>query len=251
MKNLIRSGLKTVINLRTSLFPTPFRQFSVETHNWTEDEVKAFKNKKTITTAYYDQEMKDLEDLKKEVRSFYMKNKRYQNITEKWKIALVNKQKKRERKLERQANREKPKDEEAKLVVHSDAIESVELNSELMYNSFAVISLSGSQHKVTMDNTLILNRFPELKVGETIEINDVHLIGNRYFTMIGRPIVNSARVVLGLEEQTFTKKIIVFKKKRRKGYKKNMGYSHPVSIFRVLKVEYDIPDEIAKKAVRL
>ena len=251
MKNLIRSGLKTVINPRTSLFSTPFRQFSVETHNWTEDEVKAFKNKKTITTAYYDQEMKDLEDLKKEVRSFYMKNKRYQNITEKWKIALVNKQKKRERKLERQANREKPKDEEAKLVVHSDAIESVELNSELMYNSFAVISLSGSQHKVTMDNTLILNRFPELKVGETIEINDVHLIGNRYFTMIGRPIVNSARVVLGLEEQTFTKKIIVFKKKRRKGYKKNMGYSHPVSIFRVLKVEYDIPDEIAKKAVRL
>ena len=114
MKNLIRSGLKTVINPRTSLFPTPFRQFSVETHNWTEDEVKAFKNKKIITTAYYDQEMKDLEDLKKEVRSFYMKNKRYQNITEKWKIALVNKQKKRERKLERQANREKPKDEEAK-----------------------------------------------------------------------------------------------------------------------------------------
>lgn len=240
MKGLIASC--RLLSMPRRLFVSPAKQ-------WTESEVRDYKNQKKITTDFYEQEMKDLLETKKMMARQIEKNYQYKNIAEKWKNDLINKKKRRERKLERIANTPPPQSDEPKLVVHSAAIDSIEINKELRYDSFAVMTLKGSQHKVCMDDVLIVNRMDELNVGECIEVEDVNLIGNKYFTLIGRPLVNKAKVVLSLEEQTYTEKIIVFKKKRRKGYKKNMGYSHPISVFRVVDVDYEVSEELASKAV--
>lgn len=54
--------------------------------------------------------------------------------------------------------------------------------------------------------------------GSIFEIDDVLLVGTRDFTLIGRPKVKNAKVYLRVEEQTKTSPMVVFKKKRRKGY---------------------------------
>lgn len=233
------------------LLPTVTRPFGFQTKYTTQAEVEAYKTPRPQVTDYFAQEDKDNIEFTAIMKPFFIRNHQYQKICSIWKNALVSKQKRRERKLQRIAERVPPAAEEPKLVVHSSAIDHIEVNEQLKYDSFAVITLKGFQHKVLTDDILIVHRIEELSVGDTIEISDVHLVANKYFTLLGRPLVTNAKVLLNLEENTFTKKVIVFKKKRRKGYKRNMGFSHPVSVFRVLSVEYDIPAEIANKAVRL
>ena len=53
---------------------------------------------------------------------------------------------------------------------------------------------------------------------------DIMMIGTPEYTSVGRPAVAGARVHATLEEVTRTQKVIVFKKKRRKGYQKSQGH---------------------------
>ena len=48
--------------------------------------------------------------------------------------------------------------------------------------------------------------------------SQVLLLGSKDWTLVGKPLVRDARVVLHVEEQTHDAKVIVFKKNRRKGY---------------------------------
>ena len=57
-----------------------------------------------------------------------------------------------------------------------------------------------------------------LDVGQQIIFDDVLIVGTEDYTSIGRPQVPHARVYATLEEKTKTEKVIIFKKKRRKGY---------------------------------
>ena len=50
------------------------------------------------------------------------------------------------------------------------------------------------------------------------------MIGTTDYTAIGRPTIQNARVYATVEEYSPTAKIIVFKKKRRKGYQKSAGH---------------------------
>lgn len=59
------------------------------------------------------------------------------------------------------------------------------------------------------------------------------MIGTPSYTSIGRPYVDTARVIVTVEEQSLSNKIIIFKKKRRKGYQKNMGHRQKLTVLRV------------------
>lgn len=73
----------------------------------------------------------------------------------------------------------------------------------------------------------------EAKVGEMMDIKDVMLIGSRDETIIGRPYVENAHVQVRVEEQTLDKKVIVFKMKRRKNYRRKQGHRREVTLLRV------------------
>jgi large subunit ribosomal protein L21 len=58
----------------------------------------------------------------------------------------------------------------------------------------------------------------EPEVGQQIIFDKVLIVGTEDYTSIGRPSVPHARVYATLEEKTKSEKVIIFKKKRRKGY---------------------------------
>ena len=65
------------------------------------------------------------------------------------------------------------------------------------------------------------------EVGDTVELSDVLLVADGEDVKIGQPVVDGAKVVAKIAEQGKDKKVIVFKKKRRKGYKVKRGHRQP------------------------
>jgi large subunit ribosomal protein L21 len=62
------------------------------------------------------------------------------------------------------------------------------------------------------------------EIGDTVELTDVLMIVDGEKTDIGSPVLETAKVKAIIAEQGRAKKIIVFKKKRRKGYRLKQGH---------------------------
>jgi len=115
---------------------------------------------------------------------------------------------------------------------------------------FAIIQLAGaSQHKVAVDDVVIVNKLLPLskwKVGETITLqgeSEVLLIGSQERTVVGlSPGIPNATVKVMVEEITHDANIIVFKKKRRKTYRRKKGFRREVTMLRILNIE--MPSEL-------
>jgi ribosomal protein L21 len=110
----------------------------------------------------------------------------------------------------------------------------------LLDRSFAVVQISGAQHKVTPGDVVIVPRVHAAVVGSEFALEDVLLVGSATRTVIGRPLVPAAKVVAMCEEHSRTKKVIVFKKKRRKGYQRTRGFRQHVTVFRIDRIECDL-----------
>ncbi|KAE8889146.1 hypothetical protein PF005_g17599 [Phytophthora fragariae] len=98
---------------------------------------------------------------------------------------------------------------------------------------FAVVKLAGTQYKVTQGDVVIAEKIKNAKVGEIMDIDEVLLLGNVNQTIVGRPLVEGAKVRARVEEQTLDAKIDIFKKKRRKNYRRWNGFRRQVTVLRV------------------
>eukprot|EP01084_Bolivina_argentea_P029792 55283_1 len=101
---------------------------------------------------------------------------------------------------------------------------------------FAVIALGGTQHKVTVDDTIVSEKLRNCKVGERLNAPEVLLVGRRDKTWVGRPIVPGAKVEMVVQEQTKDAKVVVFKKRRRKSSKTKQGHRREVTILHVTSI---------------
>jgi large subunit ribosomal protein L21 len=90
-----------------------------------------------------------------------------------------------------------------------------------------------------------------IKISNQLEFKDISVIGHADFTILGRPSIPFCTVVCSVIEQTLSEKILVFKKKRRKGYKKSQGHKQTLTVVQVEKIEYSIPQKIIEQAVSL
>ena len=88
---------------------------------------------------------------------------------------------------------------------------------------YAIIKTGGKQYRVSPGQTLRVEKL-DGSIGDSIELSDVLLVGGEGETRIGQPLVDGAKVNAEIVEQGRAKKIIVFKKKRRKGYHKKQGH---------------------------
>lgn len=84
----------------------------------------------------------------------------------------------------------------------------------------------------------------EYDVGQSFFMDKVLLIGTEDYTSVGRPYISTAKVLCTVEEKTKTDKVIVFKKRRRKGYQKNMGHRQDVTLIRIDKILYSPIEEV-------
>ena len=88
---------------------------------------------------------------------------------------------------------------------------------------FAIVTIAGQQFKVEEGQEIFVHQL-EANEGDNIDFDQVHLIENDGNTNVGKPIISAASVsatVLGHQKGD---KVIVFKKKRRKGYRKKNGH---------------------------
>ncbi len=142
-----------------------------------------------------------------------------------------------------------PADQEEKLVVHQPLL-PVDLHprdEEL----FAIVNINGFQYKVVKDDVVLANYLEGYDINDQIVFDGVLLVGGKDFTLLGRPLVRSAKVYATVEEQTNTEKTIVFKKKRRKTYQKTMHFRHLITVLRIDKIEYQVHEALLQKAVGL
>lgn len=87
----------------------------------------------------------------------------------------------------------------------------------------AVVRAAGNQHVVYTGTRLTLNRM-EGEVGATISLGDVLAIQNGESITLGEPVLSKAKVSAKILRHFRGEKIIIFKKRRRKGYTKTQGH---------------------------
>jgi large subunit ribosomal protein L21 len=97
---------------------------------------------------------------------------------------------------------------------------------------YAVIKTGGKQYRVSPGDRLHVEKLAAVP-GDTIEINEVFMIVNGTAVSTGKPTVAGARVVAKVIDEGRHDKIIVFKKKRRKGYRKTMGHRQYYSTLQI------------------
>ena len=88
---------------------------------------------------------------------------------------------------------------------------------------YAIVTIAGQQMKVTEKQAVIVHRL-DAKEGDKVEFNQVLLVDNGGKTKVGTPVVNGAKVSATVVSHLKGDKVIVFKKKRRKGYQKSNGH---------------------------
>ena len=97
----------------------------------------------------------------------------------------------------------------------------------------ATIKTQGRQFTVNEGDVLKVNAFPETKAGDSVDINEVLMIGDGSDARFGAPLVEGASVKVTILENKKDKKVVVFKKKRRQGYKKRRGHRQHLSVIKV------------------
>ena len=97
----------------------------------------------------------------------------------------------------------------------------------------ATIKTQGRQFTVNEGDVLKVNAFPETKAGDSVDINEVLMIGEGSDARFGAPLVEGASVKVTILENKKDKKVVVFKKKRRQGYKNRRGHRQHLSVIKV------------------
>jgi large subunit ribosomal protein L21 len=88
---------------------------------------------------------------------------------------------------------------------------------------YAIVNIQGKQFKVSQGQRVYVHRLPQAE-GSKVEFNEVLLVENSGNVKIGTPTVSGASVKATVNSHLKGDKVLVFKKKRRKGYKVLRGH---------------------------
>ena len=88
---------------------------------------------------------------------------------------------------------------------------------------FAVLNTGGKQYKVSQGDLIKVEKL-ENDVGDKVTLSQVLMVGQGEDVEVGSPCVSNCKITGEVVEQGKGAKIIVFKKKRRKGYRRKNGH---------------------------
>jgi large subunit ribosomal protein L21 len=98
--------------------------------------------------------------------------------------------------------------------------------------AYAVIEASGTQFMVRPNMTLAVNSM-QVEVGSTIKIDKVLALSDGTTLRVGTPLVAGAAVTCTVLQHKRGEKLISFKRKRRKGYKRKIGFRADLTILKI------------------
>ncbi len=93
---------------------------------------------------------------------------------------------------------------------------------------YAIVEIAGQQFKIEKDQKIYVNRLAA-EEGAEVEFDQVLLTADGKKIQVGAPVVDGAKVKAKILAHVKADKILVFKKKRRKGYQKMNGHRQPMT----------------------
>lgn len=103
---------------------------------------------------------------------------------------------------------------------------------------FAVVRTGGKQYRVAANDIIAVEKL-DAEPGALVELTDVLMVGSESAHTAGTPVVAGATVAAEVVKQTRAKKIVVFKKKRRKDYRRTLGHKQHLTMLRITEILTD------------
>jgi large subunit ribosomal protein L21 len=97
---------------------------------------------------------------------------------------------------------------------------------------YAVIKTGGKQYRVAANDTLAVEKL-DGEAGATVEFTEVLMLGGEGDAKIGTPLLTGAKVTAEVVEQGRAKKVIAFKKRRRKNSRRKRGHRQELTTVRI------------------
>lgn len=101
---------------------------------------------------------------------------------------------------------------------------------------YAVLVTGGKQYRVQEGDVLYVEKL-EADIDAVVELDEVLAVGKEDGLVVGKPVVEGAKVVAKVLEQGKAKKVIVFKYKRKKDYRKKQGHRQPFTKIQVTAIQ--------------
>lgn len=98
--------------------------------------------------------------------------------------------------------------------------------------AYAVVETGGKQYRVQAGDQLEVEKL-DVEVGASFELDQVLAISNGEELTIGAPVLEGIKVTSTVLDQFRDKKVINFKKKRRKGYKRKVGHRQSLTMLKI------------------
>ncbi|MGQ0676409.1 MAG: 50S ribosomal protein L21 [Rhodospirillales bacterium] len=101
---------------------------------------------------------------------------------------------------------------------------------------FAVIKSGGKQYKVAKDDVIEVEKLAA-EAGKQVELKDVLMLSDAGKVEIGTPLVKGASVTAEVVKQARGPKVIVFKKRRRKNYRRKKGHRQDLMVLKITAIQ--------------
>ena len=101
---------------------------------------------------------------------------------------------------------------------------------------YAVLSTGGKQYRVQEGDVIFVEKL-NAEVDSTVEFNEILVVSNNGEVKVGKPVVEGAKVVAKVLAQGKAKKVVVFKYKPKKDYRRKAGHRQPYTKIQVEKIE--------------
>ena len=102
---------------------------------------------------------------------------------------------------------------------------------------YAIIKTGGKQYKVSEGDLVRVEKLDN-EIGESVEFDEVLLVGGDDEVKVGAPTVENAKVSAIVEDQAKDKKIVVYKYKPKKMYRKKQGHRQPYTLVKIDSINY-------------
>ena len=110
---------------------------------------------------------------------------------------------------------------------------------------YAIVAISGKQYRVSKGDTIKVSS-QDWEVGDRVKFDQVLLMDNGKNITVGTPIVAGASVNVEILEHNREKKLLIYKKKRRKGYQRKNGHRQGYTLLKVTNLQTASTKKIKK-----
>lgn len=100
---------------------------------------------------------------------------------------------------------------------------------------YAIVDIAGKQYRVEEKEKLYVSRL-DAEVGNKVDFDSVLLVEKKGDVAVGKPVLEGASVKATVLDHVKADKVIVFKKKRRKGYRVKRGHRQPYTQIEINKI---------------